>query len=127
MADLILSIMQQENADVGGLLQPFLDQFEEMERIKVELRPMSWSNGQEDLLRILHRSAKLLEDLDRVRHPALKRINGVDQQQAVVRIDFGIGAEGVEFAAAKGDKGLHHTVGMGALGRIAKHMGNPGI
>jgi len=51
MKSLILSVMQQEIADPNDLLRPLLDQFEERNRIKVELNILSWADGQEELLK----------------------------------------------------------------------------
>lgn len=51
MANLVLSVMKQENADVDSLLQPVLDQFQKETGITVKLKILDWSDGQEVLLR----------------------------------------------------------------------------
>ena len=65
-------------------------------------------------------ASQFLEDADGVRHAALERVDGVDEQQAVVGIDVGVGAEGAEFAHAQGHEELHHAVGVGSL-RLEAH------
>ena len=44
---------------------------------------------------------QLLEDLDRVGDAAAERVDRVHQQHAVVRVDLGVRAEGVELAHAR--------------------------
>ncbi len=67
-------------------------------------------------------AAEVLKDADRVGHPALQRVDGVHQQQTIIGVDVGIGLERIQLRSAERHKGLHHTVRVGALRRVAEDV-----
>ena len=65
---------------------------------------------------------QFFKDANGVGDAALQRVDRIDQQQAVVGIQFGVSAERAQFALAQRHENLHHAVGVRALGRIAQRV-----
>ena len=78
---------------------------------------------QADAHRLVALAPQLLKDPDGIGDAALQGVDGIHQQQAVVGIDVGVGAKGIQLAHAQAHEHLDHAVGVGALGRIAQHVG----
>ncbi len=72
-------------------------------------------------------AAKLFEDGDGVGHAAPEAVDSVHEQEAVVRVDLGEGPEGLQFAHVQRQVGLHHAVGVRALGRKTQQVGHANV
>ena len=60
-------------------------------------------------------------------YPTAQRVDGVNEQKAVVGVDLGVGLECLQFRVAEGKEDLYQGVGMGALRRKTEGRGEPDI
>ena len=58
---------------------------------------------------------QLIEHRDRIGDTGVDRVDRIDQQGAVVRIQLGVGTKRLQFAATKSHEHLHHRVGVCSL------------
>ncbi len=116
-------LVQVAGEDDGGVGKPGLVQ--QAGRLNAEVGQVAGVEA--DAHRFVTTPPQLLEHGHRVGDPALEGVDGVDQQQALVGVQLGVGAEGSQLALAGGHEDLDHAVGMCALRGDVQHVGDADV